>query len=78
MNLDAYSHYCSPGEQNRPTIAGITASLDISLVSYWAQTRIQPPGLSAIQDLGIMVEVCSPSFPQINLIIYTAGCNKAV
>lgn len=47
----------SPGEQNRPSIAGITASYEVSFVLYWAQTRVQPPGLSVIQDLGTMVEV---------------------
>jgi len=45
-----------PGEQNRPSIAGITASFENTFVLYWAQTRVQPPGLSVIQDLGTMVE----------------------
>lgn len=57
INLITYNYSHRPGEQNRPSIAGITASLDISFVSYWAQTRVQQPGLSAIQDLGSMVEV---------------------
>lgn len=56
-SLDYSHHSYSPGEQNRPSIAGITASHELSLVLYWGQTRVQEPGLSVIQDLGSMVEV---------------------
>jgi len=72
-----------PGEQNRPSIAGITASLDISFVSYWAQTRVQPPGLSAIQDLGPMVEAAIRQFgerhkaPPIQLFYYRDGVSDS-
>lgn len=45
-----------PGEQNRPSIAGITASFESSLILYWAQTRVQEPGISVIQDLKSMIE----------------------
>ncbi|KAF9790389.1 Piwi domain-containing protein [Thelephora terrestris] len=72
-----------PGEQNRPSIAGITASLDFSFASYWAQTRVQQPGLSAIQDLGPMVEAAIHHFkrehkvPPIQLFYYRDGVSDS-